>query len=95
MGQLGWNFDSTGDRSWDLGLAVSRPFGNDLSVMFEVFGQMAASFDEHTWNYQLGADYAINPEFHLLAAVGSDITSRPDTGNSLNYLYFLGVQWYY
>jgi hypothetical protein len=95
QGQLGLNVGSDGSRFWDYGLAVSRQLGNSMQWMMEVFGGAALSFEHRTLNYQLGLDYEINPDLHLLTAVGSRIKSGPEPDNRLNLSFYIGLQWFH
>jgi hypothetical protein len=94
LGQAGWNSSSDGGRFWDYGVAVSRPFGNSIQFMAEVYGFTGLSFADNTVNYQLGVDYEISPTWHVLASVGSRIRSIEPAGLKLNYSFYLGLQWF-
>ena len=94
-GQVGWNIGSDGIRFWDYGIAVSHPLGNSIQLMMEVFGYASSTFEQSTLNYQLGLDYEINPDLHLLTSAGSGIKSDLGPGNRLNYSFYVGLQWFH
>ena len=79
-GQLGWNLSSDGERFWDYGVSVSHPLGSSAQWMMEVFGYSARPFKQVTVNYQLGLDFEISPEIHLLASAGSHLGGSSEPG---------------
>jgi len=93
-GQIGWHKVSDGIRYWNYGLAVSHPLGYKTQFMVEVYGYSDSSFDSNELNYQLGLDFEIRPQFHLLASTGSRIKSGFKPVNRLDYSFFIGLQWF-
>lgn len=93
FGQLALNTGSDGLQWWDYGIAVSYPLRESLQWMSEVYGSASSSFGDSTLNYQLGLDYGISREFHLLASAGTRIKSISEPGFRLNYNFYLGLKW--
>jgi hypothetical protein len=91
--QAAWNMGSDGFHWWDYGFSVSRTTGESLQWMSEIYGSATSSFEESTLNYQLGLDYGISPNLHLLASAGSGIKSISEPGFRLNYTFYLGLRW--
>ncbi len=93
-GQIAWHKVSDGTRYWSYGLAVSHPFGHKTQFMVEVYGYSDSSFDSNDLNYQVGLDFEIRPDFHLLASTGSRINSGFNPVDRLDYSFFIGLQWF-
>ena len=94
LGQLAWNHPSEGDSDWSYGLALVHPLTESADWMVEIYGDANNKFEDRNLNFQVGLDYSLGKQFHLLAAVGSRLNSGSDPDDQLKFNYYLGLQWF-
>lgn len=77
---------------WGYGIAAAYPVTERTELMLELHGGATRRFEDDTWLYRFGVDYAFRESLHLLASVGSSIS---EPGNDdIDLQGYLGLQWF-
>lgn len=91
-GEVGYAFTHDVADEWSYGAAIAVPLTGSVEGLLELHGSANDEFDDDAWFYRVGADLALDEQFHVLVSVGSTITESGD--DDLDLQGYLGLQWF-
>jgi outer membrane receptor protein involved in Fe transport len=77
---------------WSYGIAAAYPLSERLEALVEFNGGADYRFRDHGTGFLVGADFAFNDSWHLLASAGSSFDEPGD--DDLDFRSYLGLQWF-
>jgi hypothetical protein len=88
---FGYERVESADDLWNYGAAIAHSYNASWELLAELAGARNRDTGKVVLDIRTGFDYAVTPEFHILAAVATGLR-EVDPSEKLDYEVFLGLQ---